>query len=106
MAEPRAETMRLDCYLWWTRWTKTRPQAQAIAESGRLRIDGRPVERKHAGVRVGNILTFALRGQVHVIRIEALPARRGPPAEARCCFSELSTDSGGVAKTRQEPHVD
>ncbi len=106
MAEPRGETMRLDCYLWWTRWTKTRSQAQQIAESGRLRIDGRPVERKHAGVRVGNILTFALRGHVHVIRVEALPVRRGPPAEARCCFSELTIDGDGLAKTGRGPHVD
>ena len=83
-------TMRLDRFLWWARLTKTRETARVLAEQGRLRLDGRPIDRAHAAVRVGNVLTFAAPGgQVRVIRVEALPLRRGPPAEGRGCYLDL-----------------
>jgi len=84
-----ADGLRLDKFLWFARIVKTRGQAQALAEEGRLRIGGRVVDRAHAPVRVGDVLSFALRGKVRVLRIEALPARRGPPAEARALYAEL-----------------
>lgn len=86
MAEP---TMRLDRFLWFARLVKTRVRAQDLACEGRLRIDGRPIDRAHAPVRVGNILTFAQGPRVRVLRIEALPARRGPAPEAQGCYQEL-----------------
>jgi ribosome-associated heat shock protein Hsp15 len=82
--------MRLDRFLWWARLAKTRSAAQAIAADGRLRIDGRPVDRAHAAVRVGNVLTFARADQVRVLRVEALPHRRGPAPEAQGCYSDLN----------------
>ena len=82
-------TMRLDRFLWFVRLAKTREAAQAIACEGRLRIDGRPVGRSAAPVRGGNILTFALQGRVRVLRVEALPLRRGPAPEAQGCYQEL-----------------
>ena len=85
-----AEAMRIDRFLWFVRLAKTRSAAQAIAEKGRLRIDGRPIDRAHCPVRIGNVLTFAANDRVRVIRIEALPARRGPAAEARICYTDLS----------------
>lgn len=83
--------MRLDRFLWFARIVKTRPIAHALAEDGRLRIDGRVVSRAAAPVRTGNILTFATSaGQVRVLRVETLPQRRGPPAEAAICYQDLS----------------
>jgi len=83
--------MRLDRFLWWARLAKTRTAAQGLAEAGHLRIDGRAIDRAHCPVRVGNVLTFAAHGRVRVVRVEALPVRRGPPAEARACYDELTT---------------
>jgi ribosome-associated heat shock protein Hsp15 len=94
MAAEPGETMRLDRFLWFARIAKTRPFAQALAESGHCRIDGRSVARAAAPVRAGNVLTFAdHRGTVRAIRIDALPPRRGPPAEARLCYVELANVS-------------
>jgi ribosome-associated heat shock protein Hsp15 len=73
---------------------KTRALAQQLAETGRIRIGGRLVERAHAPVKVGDVLSFALRGTVRVLRVEALPLRRGPPAEARALYSELTSEAG------------
>ncbi len=81
--------MRLDRFLWFARLAPTRVAAQGIVADGRLRIDGRPVDRAHVAVRVGNVLTFAAFGRVRVVRIAALPPRRGPATEARACYAEL-----------------
>ena len=40
-------------------------------------------------VRPGDELVFALGGRLHAVRIEALGARRGPPAEARELYTPL-----------------
>jgi ribosome-associated heat shock protein Hsp15 len=84
-----ADSLRLDKFLWFARIVKTRALAQTMAEQGRLRLNGRVVDRAHAAVRVGDVLSFALRGTVRVLRVEALPARRGPPAEARTLYVEI-----------------
>ena len=83
--------MRLDRFLWFARFAKTRCFAQALASAGHLRIDGRPTDRPAAPVRVGSVLTFAThRGEVRAIRVRALPSRRGPAPEARGCYEELT----------------
>ena len=93
-----ADGLRLDKFLWFARIVKTRASAQALAEQGRIRIDGRLIDRAHAPVRVGDVLSFAQRGAVRVLRVEALPARRGPSAEARALYTEIA--EGG--ETRAE----
>ena len=85
-------SLRLDKFLCVIRLTRRRAVAHEIAEQGHMRIDGRVVDRAHAAVRVGNVLSFPLNGRVRVIRIEALPDRRGPPYEAQSCYTDLSPD--------------
>ncbi len=100
MAEPGA--MRIDRFLWWARLAATRSAAQAIAEKGTLRIDGRRIERSSACVRVGCVIAFPLYGKVRVVRVEKLPVRRGPPAEGRACYQDLTV----AANVSQEAPFD
>ncbi len=93
--------MRLDRFLWFARIVKKREWAQVIAEEGRLRIDGRVVAQAHCPVRAGMVLTFAQGTRVRVLRVEALPVRRGPPAEARACYVELGEGSTSPANVSQ-----
>jgi ribosome-associated heat shock protein Hsp15 len=86
-----ADSLRLDKFLWFARIVKTRSLAQELAEQGRLRLNGRLVDRAHAPVRPGDVLSFALRGKVRILRIGALPARRGPAAEARALYLEIES---------------
>ncbi|PXA97011.1 RNA-binding protein [Nostoc sp. 3335mG] len=81
--------MRLDMFLWYARLAKTRSAAQAIAVKGLLRIDGRRIERAHCPVRVGMVIAFPRDGQVQILRVMALPTRRGPPAEALTLYTRL-----------------
>ncbi|HYI47716.1 MAG TPA: S4 domain-containing protein [Allosphingosinicella sp.] len=85
-----ADGLRLDKFLWFARIAKTRALARQLAEGGRIRIGGRIIDRAHAPVRVGDVMSFAQRGAVRVLRIEALPARRGPPVEARALYTEVA----------------
>jgi ribosome-associated heat shock protein Hsp15 len=87
--------VRLDRFLWFARLTKTRTLAQALAADGHLRIDGRAVDRAHAEVRPGQVLAFSLHGRVRVIRVDALPHRRGPATEAQGCYTELQGGPAG-----------
>ncbi|MDB5702667.1 MAG: RNA-binding protein [Sphingomonadales bacterium] len=88
--------MRLDKFLWFARLAKTRSAAQAIAASGHLRIDSRPIDRAHAAIRTGQVIAFPQGPNVRVLRIEALPSRRGPAPEAQRCYTDLIAD-GKVA---------
>lgn len=82
-------SLRVDKFLWFARLAKTRSVARDLAERGRMRIAGRVIERAHCPVRIGDVLSFAAGDRVRVIKVEALPSRRGPPAEARLLYSEI-----------------
>jgi ribosomal 50S subunit-recycling heat shock protein len=78
------ESCRIDVWLWRARFLKTRSQAAAFADDGKVRR-----ARLHkAGtlVRPGDVLVFALGGRPIQARIKALGARRGPPAEAQALY--------------------
>lgn len=85
--------MRLDRFLWWVRLAKTRSAAQGIAAHGRLRIDGRAVDRASVCVRIGMVLTFAAHDRIRVVRVAALPTRRGPAPEAQACYDDLAVQT-------------
>jgi ribosome-associated heat shock protein Hsp15 len=68
---------------------KSRTLAQSVIASGHVRIDRKRVEKPRDDVRVGSTIALPLRGEVRVLRVLALPQRRGPPAEARACYEEL-----------------
>ncbi|MFL6722718.1 MAG: RNA-binding S4 domain-containing protein [Sphingomicrobium sp.] len=81
--------MRLDRYLFFIRLVKSRTLAQAIIQAGNIRIDGKRVAKTSEEVRVGSVVALPLHGQVRVLRVLALPQRRGPASEARTCYEEL-----------------
>jgi ribosome-associated heat shock protein Hsp15 len=81
--------VRLDRYLFFIRLVKSRTLAQDLIEEGKVRIDGRRVAKPSEEVRVGSVIALPLRDQVRVLRVLALPTRRGPASEARTCFEEL-----------------
>jgi ribosome-associated heat shock protein Hsp15 len=81
--------MRLDKWLWHARFFKTRSLAARYIETARCRIDGRVVDKPHANVAPGMVLTFALGSRVRVVRIVALGERRGPAPEAQALYDEI-----------------
>lgn len=88
-------SIRLDQFLCFARFAKTRALAQAIVGEGHVRLDGRPVHKCSTTVKVGSVLGLPLHGQVRIVRVEAIPGRRGPAPEARLCYTELSAQPTG-----------
>ena len=82
--------MRFDRFLFFIRLVKSRTIAQHVIDEGHVRIDGRRVEKSSEEVRGGSIVALPLRGQVRILRVLALPSRRGPASEARACYEELT----------------
>jgi ribosome-associated heat shock protein Hsp15 len=87
------DMLRIDRLLHFLRLAKTRVIAQKVVEAGHLRIDGRAITRASHGVRVGQVITLALQDRIRVIRVIALPTRRGPAAEAFAHYDDLSPPS-------------
>ena len=81
--------MRIDRYLHCIRLAKSRTAAQALVHAGHIRIDGKRILKCAEDVRAGQVIALPLRGAIRVLRITALPLRRGPAAEAQACYEEL-----------------
>ena len=84
--------MRIDRYLHCIRLVKSRTLAQGVIDTGHVRIDGRRVAKPSEEVRVGSTIALPLHDRVRVLRVLALPVRRGPAQEARACYEELGID--------------
>lgn len=85
------DTQRLDKWLWCARFFKSRSAASRFCDDGRLRISGQVTHKAHHAVRPGDVLTFPLGPHIRVIRVLALATRRGPAAEARVLYEDLSS---------------
>ena len=79
--------LRIDRWLWFTRFFKTRSLSTEAVAGGHVRING---ERAKPGMRVSpgdqvRVVRDQLQYDVEILR---LPARRGPAAEARATYFE------------------
>ena len=85
-----AESLRLDKWLWYARFCKTRSLATKLCLSGQIRMAGNHVVKAHQPVRAGDVLTFPHGRGIRVVRVRALGSRRGPPVEARTLYEDLT----------------
>ncbi len=86
-----ATSLRLDKLLWFLRLTKTRSLAQSIITAGSVRINGERQTVAHKPVAIGQTITMVINNQVRVIRLTAIPTRRGPAIEAQSCYCDLTS---------------
>ena len=92
--------LRLDKWLWYARFLKTRSLAAKLCASGAVRVGGVPVAKANHPVKPGDVLTFPLGRHVRVIRVLALGDRRGPAPEAQALYEDLSPPSPESAMPR------
>jgi ribosome-associated heat shock protein Hsp15 len=83
-----AGSQRIDRWLWCARFFKSRSVAADAVRAGHVRLNGSRVKPAH-DVKIGDVLAIA-RGDApeRDVRVVALPARRGPAAEAVGCYVE------------------
>jgi len=87
-----APSLRLDKWLWYARFFKTRALATKAIAGGRFRLDGEVMSKPHRAAQPGQVLTFMQGDRVRVIRIVELGSRRGPATEAMLLYEDLSPE--------------
>ena len=93
----REDRQRLDKWLWFARFAKTRTLAARLVADGFVRVNGQRTDNAAKAVAVGDVVTVAAHRTTAVVRVEALGARRGPAPEARGLYTDLGEGGGGEA---------
>ncbi|GHD18539.1 RNA-binding S4 domain-containing protein [Tianweitania populi] len=81
---------RLDKWLFFARLQKSRTLAAKLVAAGKIRVNRDKVDNPARSLKVGDVLTITFQNQVLVVRVEQPGTRRGPPAEARTLYANLS----------------
>ncbi|MBM1173152.1 RNA-binding S4 domain-containing protein [Microvirga arabica] len=92
----REDRQRLDKWLWFARFAKSRTLAAKMVTGGHVRLNGQRTDNAAKAVAVGDVVTLALPRATLVVRIEDLGQRRGPAPEARLLYLDLSQDNGAL----------
>lgn len=81
------EALRIDRWLWFTRFYKTRGLAASAVTGGHVRING---ERAKPGTRIreGDVVELVRQQLPYKVTAGRLPCRRGPASEARDSYNE------------------
>jgi ribosome-associated heat shock protein Hsp15 len=89
-ANDKGEPQRLDKWLWYARLAKSRSLAAGLVTNGKIRVNRQRTLKPSHPVKTGDVITSAAQKTVRVVRVKAPGLRRGPPAEARCLYEELT----------------
>ena len=87
---PGSDSLRIDRWLFFCRFFKTRSKATAAVTGGHVKLNG---ERAAPGVRVqvGDRVELVRDRLPFSIEVTAIPVRRGPAGEAQACYTEDET---------------
>lgn len=85
-----ADKLRLDKWLWFARFFKTRSLAATRVTAGDVRVNGDRVTKRSTTIAPGDVLTFSQGRVVRVIEVKAIGARRGPASEAQALYNDMS----------------
>ena len=81
---------RLDQWLWFARFVKSRSLAARLCATGAVTVNGSPVKKANHTVRMGDIVVLPQGGWQRTVRVVALGIRRGPAPEARLLYEEAA----------------
>jgi ribosome-associated heat shock protein Hsp15 len=80
-------SLRVDRWLWFTRFYKTRMLASAAVQGGHVRINGERA-KPGDGVVPGTTIELVKDQLRYKLSVVSIPGRRGPATEARACYEE------------------
>ena len=86
----REGCQRLDKWLWFARFARTRSLAARLAADGFVRVNGTRTDNPAKGLAVGDVVTVAAPHATLAVRVQGLGERRGPAPEARLLYEDLS----------------
>ncbi len=98
-------TQRLDKWLWFARFMKTRTLAADLVTRGKVRLNRVRAEKPAQTVRPGDVLTIAVSRRVQLVRVLGIAERRGPSAAARALYEELTAEGDAIKPQSPQPGV-
>jgi len=90
---PERTKTRVDQWLWFARFVKSRSLAARLCAAGAVTINGSAVTKPNQTVRVGDVVKLPQGGWQRTVRVLALGVRRGPASEARLLYEEAAAAS-------------
>ena len=93
------EALRIDKWLWYARFFKSRAIASRMVASGRLRINGESISKPHRTVLPEMVLVFPQGETIRTIKVLSLATRRGPASEAQALYEDLDPPQSKEAKS-------
>jgi ribosome-associated heat shock protein Hsp15 len=87
---PERTKTRLDQWLWFARFVKSRSLAARLCAAGAVAINGIPVKKPNQSVRIGDVVVLPQGGWQRTVRVLALGSHRGPAIEARLLYEEAA----------------
>lgn len=81
------DSLRLDRWLWFTRFYKTRSAATAAVKGGHVQIRNERARPGHR-VQIGDQVQLVRQQLMYRFIVTAIPARRGSATAAQSCYSE------------------
>ncbi|WP_169567680.1 RNA-binding S4 domain-containing protein [Sneathiella limimaris] len=83
-------TIRVDRWLWFARFFKSRSLAAKMVQSKKVRINSVVVSKPSVTVKVDDVLTFQQAKEIRVVKILKIGERRGPAPEAQTLYEDLA----------------
>ncbi len=90
-ASPASPTLRLDQWLWFARFVKSRSLAARLCTAGAVTVNGVTIRKANQTVRVGDDVVLPQGPFRRTVRVLAFGTRRGPATEARLLYQETAT---------------
>jgi ribosome-associated heat shock protein Hsp15 len=82
--------LRIDKWLWFARFVKTRADAQKLIARGQVTLNGKPVAKSSASLRPRDTLSVIIGALRHDLEVRALGTRRGPAPEAQALYTRTA----------------
>ncbi|MFN2310141.1 MAG: RNA-binding S4 domain-containing protein [Gammaproteobacteria bacterium] len=101
---PQEPRVRIDKWLWAARFFKTRAQASAAVEGGKVHINGERVKASRQ-VRCGDEVKIQKGVETFVIAVRELSVQRGPAERAQRLYCEHESSIAARQTRREEQRL-
>ena len=105
-ASPARATRRLDQWLWFARFVKSRSLAAQLCTAGAVTVNGLTVSKANHMVRIGDAIALPQGALCRTVRVLALGWRRGPAAGTVKLSRSLDNSEGGSDDVTDAPGRD
>ncbi len=83
---------RIDVWLWYGRFYKTRSLATKMVRGGKVRLNGKVCKKSSTPVTAEDVLIFNRADNLLIVKIKSFALRRGPASDAQNLYEDLTPE--------------